>query len=181
MKVEAAESASFTTLNLGSGRRKFTDAVNLDITPDTDPDVVHDLREFPWPFEPDRFNLVRAIDVIEHLPDVVRTMEEIHRISRPGGALEVSLPHFSSSNTFTDPTHQHAFSYFSFDYFTGAHQHYYYTRARFRMTRRRIVFHPGRVSRMLERFANRYPELYEQRFAWMAPAFYLDFRLEVVK
>jgi hypothetical protein len=112
-----------TVLNLGCGRKKLPHAVNLDVTPDTDPDVVHDLNVRPWPFPDDRFTEVHAHDVIEHLDDLLGVMAELHRVCRGGARVHVTVPHFSSPNAFTDPTHRHYFGWFSFDYFTGAHEH----------------------------------------------------------
>jgi SAM-dependent methyltransferase len=167
-------------LNLGSGKRYDAEAVNLDITSDTRPDVVHNLEQIPWPFPDNRFTRVEAFDVIEHLSDPLAAMGEIHRITKPGGRVQIALPHFSSSNAFTDLTHRSYFGYFSFDYVTGEHHHDYYTRARFVMKRRRIWFQPGLVNRVVQRLAERYPERYERRWAWMFPAWFLDFELEVV-
>src|SRR5437870_4036144 len=92
-------------LNLGCGRKRMEHAINLDMVPDTHPDIVHDLNLTPWPFADNTFKSIHAWDVIEHLDDTVRTMEEIHRISRNGAHIHVTVPHFSSSNAFTDPTH----------------------------------------------------------------------------
>ncbi len=94
-------------LNLGCGRKKDPKAVNLDITPATDPDVVHDLNVRPWPFPDDRFEAVAMYDVIEHLGDLVGVMEELHRVCRPGAVVAITTPHFSSANSFADPTHRH--------------------------------------------------------------------------
>ena len=41
----------------------------------------------------------------------------------------------SAANSFTDPTHRHHLGWHSLDYFTGEHEHAYYTRARFRTRR----------------------------------------------
>ncbi len=45
--------------------------------------------------------------------------EEIHRIARPGGRVEVIAPYFTSVDAYTDPTPKRFFSMRSFDYFTG--------------------------------------------------------------
>ena len=37
------------------------------------------------------------------------------------------------------------------------------------------------VNKLVWRLANRYPEAYERRWAWVFPAFFLSFELEVVK
>ena len=112
-----------TVLNLGSGRRYVHGAVNVDITPDTAPDVVHDLDDRPWPFPDDSFDEIHGIDVLEHLADVVGAMQELHRVARADATVKIVVPHFSSPNAYTDPTHERQFGAFSFDYFTGAGLH----------------------------------------------------------
>ena len=170
-----------TILNLGSGNKSFADAVNLDVTPRTNPDVVHDLNQTPWPFADNSFTEVRAYDVIEHLHDILKTMEEIHRICRAGASVQITVPHFSSGNAYTDPTHQHFFSVFSMDYFTEGHPTAFYSPARFHVKQAQIQFYPSLVNKLVWRLAKRYPQRYEQRWAWMFPAWYLFFELEVVK
>lgn len=170
-----------TVLNLGCGTKHRADAVNLDVTSDTNPDVVHDLNVRPWPFESDSFEQVFAHDVIEHLDDVVRTFEEVHRVCRPGAVVTITVPHFSSPNAFTDPTHRHYFGYFSCSYFTGEHQFSFYTRARFRTRRSQLVFHPSPLNKIVWRLASRWPAQYERRWAWIFPAWFLFFELEVLK
>ena len=72
-----------------------------------------------WPLPDDHFKTVFAYDVLEHLDDLVATMEDIHRVCQPGAVLTVTVPHFSCANAFTDPTHRHYFGLRSFNYFTG--------------------------------------------------------------
>ena len=79
-------------LHLGSGLKYRSDAVNVDLTSDTNPDVVHNLNVRPWPFETSTFDEVHAHDVIEHLDDVLKTLEEIHRVSRPGAMVYLTVP-----------------------------------------------------------------------------------------
>src|SRR5690606_13112739 len=106
-----------------------------------------------WPLPSDQFTEVLAHDVIEHLDDVVATMEEIHRVSRDGAVVRITLPHFSSSNAFTDPTHRHYFGWYSFHYFTGEHQFSFYTDVRFRRRSSQIVFAPSLVNKVVWRLA----------------------------
>lgn len=168
-------------LNLGCGNKHIPGAVNLDITDSTRPDVVHDLNVRPWPFPDGQFREVLAHDVIEHLDDVLATMEEIHRVCEDGAVVRITLPHFSCANAFTDPTHRHYFGWFSFHYFTGEHEFSFYTNVRFRTRRSQIVFRPSLANRIVLRLANRWPEAYERRWAWVFPAWFLYFELEVIK
>jgi SAM-dependent methyltransferase len=179
--MNATGTATHATLNLGCGRKKIAHAVNVDLTARTSPDVVHDLNVRPWPFADGTFAEVLAYDVIEHLDSVVATMEEIHRVCLPGAVVRITVPHFSSANAFTDVTHRHFFSSRSSNYFTGENEWDFYTACRFSRTATRIVFHPGLESRVLARVANRWPEAYERRWAWMFPAWFMYFELAVVK
>lgn len=168
-------------LNLGCGLKHVPGAVNLDVTAATKPDVVHDLNVRPWPFEADTFDEVRANDVIEHLDDLLATMEELHRVCAPGAVVSITVPHYSSPNAFTDPTHRHYFSLFSFHYFTGENQFPFYTSVRFSRRASQLVFHPTLLNKIVWRLAARWPEEYERRWAWVFPAWFLYFELEVVK
>ena len=46
------------------------------------------------PFADGSFDLVTALDVIEHIDDDRGTVQELHRVLRPGGRLLVSVPAF---------------------------------------------------------------------------------------
>lgn len=45
------------------------------------------------PFENDSFDKVFCLDVLEHVQDEVKTICEIYRVLKPGGALILSVPH----------------------------------------------------------------------------------------
>jgi hypothetical protein len=124
---------------------------------------------------------VHAYDVIEHLQDVLKPFEELHRICLPNARIYVTVPHFSCANAFTDPTHRHYFGYQSFHYLTGEHQHGHYSDVRFRRRETKIVFQPTLANKVVHRLANTWPIDYESRWAWMFPAWFLFVHLEVVK
>ena len=168
-------------LNLGCGHKCVAGAVNLDITQDTNPEVIHDLNLRPWPFPDNQFREVLAYDVIEHLKDVIQTMEEIHRVCSHGAIIKITVPHFSCANAYTDPTHRHYFGRFSFDYVSGENALNFYTKATFKRRASQLIFYPTIINKIVSRVANRYAAAYEQRWAWMLPAWFVYFELEVVK
>lgn len=168
-------------LNLGSGRTYDAGWTNLDITPATDPDVVHNLDVTPWPFDDDQFQHVRMIDVLEHLRDPFTALLELHRVCDDGARIDVVVPHFSAANAYTDPTHKSFWSYYSLDVVTGEHSHDYYTELRYRMAHRHIEFYKDPISKVVARLAACNPRRYEQRWAWTFPAWFLVFELEVLK
>lgn len=169
-------------LNLGSGRdRSISDAVTIDVNPSASPDIVHDLNDTPWPLEDNTFDAIYCKDIIEHLNDVTKTMEEIHRIAKPGAMVYVTTPHFSCSNSYTDPTHRHHLGMFSFDFFTGETKVDYYTHVRFLTRKRKLFFYPGLKNALIWRIAYRYPAFYERHLTWIFPAWFMSFELEVLK
>ncbi|MEP7011510.1 MAG: methyltransferase domain-containing protein [Acidobacteriota bacterium] len=164
-------------LNLGCGRRKIPEAWNVDRVASVAPDLVWDLDRPPYPLPAGHFERIYAFDVVEHLGDLVAFVEEAHRLLAPGGVLEITTPHFSCANSFTDPTHRHHLGYFSFDYFTDRSGWNFYSEARFEIVSRLMVFPSGRLIGRFSRWANRHPEAYERRFAWIVPAWFLVFEL----
>lgn len=82
-------------LNMGCGAAKKKGYINLDFRGQVEPDVVHDLNVFPYPFEDHSFDMIEAFHVIEHLDRAFVVMKELHRILKPEGLLHIKVPHFS--------------------------------------------------------------------------------------
>ena len=122
-------------LHLGCGNDVLPGWVNHDLVALPGVDVVHDLDSYPWPFEDDLFVEVRMHHVLEHLSEPIRAIEELHRITRSGGTVQVRVPYWNSTDWASDPTHKSAFSEYSFDFFDPETRHGrerpYYSRARF--------------------------------------------------
>lgn len=120
-------------LDVGCGVNKQTGSIGIDRNPDTRADVLCDLDHRFYPFRDDSFDEVRAVHVVEHVSDVIRFMEELHRVVRPGGTIHVVTPHYTDFSSFCDPTHRWHLNSFSFRYFGEKHGGFgYYSRARLR-------------------------------------------------
>lgn len=106
-------------INLGCGKEPTEGYVNLDWIGGPGVDVVHNLFEYPWPFQPSSASHIKAIDVLEHMPpdQSISFIEECHRILKPEGELFLTMPHYESKNLWIDPTHYRGYSVKSFDYF----------------------------------------------------------------
>src|SRR5713226_315520 len=94
------------TLDVGCGINKYPGAIGIDRNPATRADVLCDLDRVPYPFADSSFDQLRAIHVIEHVSDVIRSMEEFHRLVRPGGRVRIETPHYTDFSSFCDPTHR---------------------------------------------------------------------------
>ncbi len=84
-------------------------------------DVRVDLRQ-PWPWPDNSVFAFRAQDFLEHLPDKMHTMSEIHRCLVPGGWLLSSTPSTDGRGAFQDPTHVSYWNSNSFWYWTRPDQ-----------------------------------------------------------
>jgi predicted SAM-dependent methyltransferase len=120
-------------LDVGCGRYKLRGSVGLDIVPLEGVDVIHDLNKFPYPFDDNSFDQIRLSHVIEHIESVTKTMEELHRILRPGGQLEITTPHYTDASSWQDPTHLWHLNSRSFDFFQEDYKTAYYSKARFKI------------------------------------------------
>jgi SAM-dependent methyltransferase len=123
----------FDVLDVGCGINKYKGAIGLDRLSNTAADVVADLNQFPFPFRDGSFREIRAIHVIEHVENVIATLEEFHRLLVPGGHAVIVTPHYTDYSSFCDPTHRWHLNSFSMRYFGEDHGGYgYYSKARFR-------------------------------------------------
>ena len=186
-------------LDFGCGNRKkeIPEAIVIGLDQFKLPgvDVIHNLNKFPYPFNNNEFDEIICDDVLEHLDDVIKVMEELWRITKKSGIIKISVPHFSSDNYYTDITHKHPFSSRSFDFFDPNYTgkiHQFYTGARFRIIKKIIGFseilpsgrkHPPNFIKIigLQWLINRLPRFYEKFFAFILPATELYFELRVIK
>ena len=76
-------------LDVGCGIHKQPAAIGIDRNPASRADVLCDLDHFPYPFADNSFDRLLAIHVIEHVADVIATMEEFHRLVRARGTVRI--------------------------------------------------------------------------------------------
>jgi len=109
-------------LVLGCGLRSYRREgwVNVDKAALPGVDARIDLNRFPWPFADESFDQVIAEDVLEHLDNIVRVMEEIWRVLKPGCDVTITGPRADHPQAWDDPTHRRLFTERSFDLFDPA-------------------------------------------------------------
>jgi len=130
-------------INLGCSGSRIPGSIGVDIIPNDDTvDIVHDFNEYPYPFKDNQADEVHIYHVLEHLDDTIKTIEEIHRILKPGGRLYLRVPHFSSLYAWGDITHKKAFSIYAFDIFDAKRDYkkWGYSKARFNIVSRKIRY-----------------------------------------
>ena len=132
-------------LNLGCGMNIKKDYINLDRSKLVGVDVVHDADRYPWPFKNNYFDEVYARDVIEHLKDIFKVMNEIKRISKPGAKVILTVPYWHSSAAFY-PNHHYFFNVDSLKLFTEKDRSYdnYYG---FKLEKIKLI--PSRIGKLI--------------------------------
>lgn len=171
------------TLHLGCGPNKKPSSTGLDFNKNVHPDVLHDLDKYPYPFKNNQFEIIIADNIVEHIENIPKFMEEIHRICSHKAKVLITTGHFSGIDTFTDPTHKHFFTSRSFDYFIPQTDLYelQYSKAQFK--KNKVVLGPQNsksfMLNLLLKIINKHAVIYEKRFAFIFPVGVISYELEV--
>ena len=171
-------------LDVGCGLNKRPGAIGVDSNRDTAADVLVDIDAGALPFRDSSCDRVDMIHVIEHVDDVIRAVEELHRVCRAGGVIRIETPHYTDFSSFCDPTHRHHLNTFSFRYFTEDGGFSYYSRQRLR--ERRLQVKLLRLWRLLgfELLVNRFRgfrKLWEHYLCYVVRGKAMVFEFEPVK
>ncbi|MFO0773135.1 MAG: class I SAM-dependent methyltransferase [Nitrospiraceae bacterium] len=103
-------------IDLGCGGNKVAGAWGFDARMVPGIDVVADI-ERPLPIRSDSVDVVWVRHVLEHVRELVALMEELSRICKSGGRVEVVVPYYTSRGAFRDPTHVRYITEDTFQYF----------------------------------------------------------------
>ena len=160
------------SLNLGCGKDKRKDFVNVDYFKKFNPDLCFDLNKLPYPFKDNTFDVVLMKHIIEHLDKPIEVLKEINRICKPGALIQINTPHFSSRNAWSDMEHRRPFSYCSFSIYCQIY-------GGFEIIKQKITFSHWKFYMRL--FVKLFPEFYEKHLAYIFTAVDLRVTLKVVK
>ncbi len=116
-------------INLGCGENKRRGFVNVDSSPEVNPDIIADVTVVPWDWAEweKTVGLIFADNLFEHIREepLLKVMKECHRLLKPGGLLQIIVPISAPDNfmaMFSDPSHvNHNFTLETYDYFDHRH------------------------------------------------------------
>ena len=167
-------------LDVGCGRQKAEGFVGLDYRAFPGVDVVFDLNSSkPWPLDSDTFSYIHAQHIIEHLDDTLHFFAEAYRVAKDGAILHIETPHYSSRDSWIDPTHVKHFSLFFTDQICDGTL---LPDTRYELVKRHLSFgsaaktFPQRIWAAIFGF-----ESYERFVAWRWPARNIKLDLKVIK
>lgn len=102
-------------IDLAVGNNLHEGFTGVDISKNTQADVIHDLDIFPWPFED--VEEIMCSHYAEHTTDLIAFMNECYRILKPGARMTIISPYYTSIRCWQDPTHKRAISEATFFYY----------------------------------------------------------------
>ena len=170
-------------LDLGCGNIKEKGSIGIDYRPCKAVDIVHDLNIYPWPIDSNSFDLVVCKHVIEHLDNIIKVVEETHRVLKDGGIIKIRTPHVSNIMSFRDPTHKWHFTSGSFDYFIKGLQENQvpYTNISFKLLEKRLNFTNNIIRSIGKTISKLSMEIYEKHFCRLFPAKELYLEMQAIK
>ena len=114
-------------LNLGCGFDKREGWLNVDNFPECEPDLRMDIEATPWDLPTSGFSHILLKHVLEHVGAefnvFAAVMREIHRVTAPGGLVEIHVPHVRHDTFWSDPTHVRAFTPLTFQMMSKRQNH----------------------------------------------------------
>jgi SAM-dependent methyltransferase len=98
-------------IGVGQGYSPLPGVTGIDILEDFRPDVVCDIRD-GIPFEENRFDEIECKHVLEHIQlneKYLFVMKEILRVLKPGGTVEIEVPHKDTDSAYESAEHTRFF------------------------------------------------------------------------
>ena len=106
-------------IELGCGTNKrHADAIGIDALDYPCVDIVGDIYEVLAQFPSGCVDKVYSYHFIEHVESVSRLLEELARVVKIGGEIELVAPHHSNPHFYSDPTHRNYFGLYTFSYYS---------------------------------------------------------------
>lgn len=176
-------------IDLGCGNSKRPGFIGVDLLPLQTVDICHDLTKFPYPFNDNEIDIIWMDQVLEHLPNPIKVLEEIYRICKPNAEVNIGVPYFRSFYSVIDPTHVNYFSVQWFNYFDP--DHFFYNKYQYSKIKYKIEgiqfdreFKKNKISfvhKLMISLAEKRPIAYENKLSHLFPLNSLTFHLIVIK
>tara|TARA_B110000967_G_C18896961_1_gene571431 strand:+ start:814 stop:1359 length:546 start_codon:yes stop_codon:yes gene_type:complete len=171
-------------LDLGCGNKKVPGSIGVDSNDTLDADVIHDLNQFPYPFNDNEFDKVYIDGTLCLLDNAVLVMEEIYRICKKNAMVVIVQPYFRSVWSFADPWIKNYGTVHSFAFYDPDDPiciRYQYSTARFKtlsINFDEYLDNPSIIRKIVIKFATRFPRKYEIYLSHFFPLNNIIYRLK---
>ena len=97
-------------LNFGCGAEIWEGWDNIDIQESSKLTQSFDFNKFPYPIKEGTYDWIYSRNVLEHLEEPDKVMEELRRICKDQGTIEIIVPHYNNKGAFSSLQHKHFFN-----------------------------------------------------------------------
>lgn len=104
-------------LNLGCGNDIKEGFDNVDVQIDKRIFKSFDLNTFPYPLNSNHYDYVLIKQVLEHLFEIPKVMDEIYRVCKNKAIIRIEVPYYNNKGSYNDIEHIHYFSDITFECF----------------------------------------------------------------
>ena len=179
-------------LGIGNCKRIFSD-IGIDILDGECVDIVGDVPEVLKEIKDNSIDQVYSFHFLEHVDNHIEVVNEIIRVLKKNGLMNIFVPHFSNPFYHSDPTHKSKFGLFSFCYFAKSklfsrtfpkycqnpNALLFDVKLGFKFYRPYYFRHV--FKKLLEIFFNStryFQELYEENFTWIFPCYEIKYKVK---
>ncbi len=160
-------------LNLGCERDIKEGYINLDNRYFPGVDKIHDLNQFPYPFEPNSVGHIRSENCFEQLDNCYKVFKELYRICKNEATVNIIVYHYSSCMAYY---YLHK-TFFNSTSIQGLRKDFEILNVRITVSENKTL-----LVKILEYFINKNVLLYEKTFlSKLFPAYRLHFKLKAIK
>lgn len=97
-------------LNFGCGIKIKEGWDNVDIQKDKKLTKSFDFNKFPYPLKKNYYDYILIENILEHLDEPEKVLNELWKIAKRGGILEIIAPHYTNKGAYSDFQHKHFFN-----------------------------------------------------------------------
>ena len=176
-------------LNLGAGEDIREDWDNHDYKKFNGINIVFDINSDQWPIEDNTYDYILCNHIIEHVQDIFKLFNNLHRIAKPNAIIKIEVPHYSTNFAFTQIDHKH---YFGLDSLSILEETDFQNKtAPFKVKSQRILWRGEKsnvimqsISRPIDKINNccHLMQLFVDRFlSKIIPFYFMQYTLNVIK
>ena len=90
-------------LDIGCGMDKTENVIGMDISDTSGAEVIHDMNNYPYPFENESFDEIICYDTFILVKNPIKFLREVYRILKPESKFILKNPYFKSRTAYLDP------------------------------------------------------------------------------
>jgi len=111
-------------LNFGCGKKIKDGWYNVDLQKGEGIQKSFDFNQYPYPLKENSFSFVLLDNVLEHLDNPKRVLDELYNCSKAMAKIIIKVPYYNCKGAYNDITHKHFFNETSFDNLVNPEKHY---------------------------------------------------------